>query len=641
VGSNVAEAAPSTHDLTVVSASVAPRVAPGGSLAVTVTAKNTGSTVWSASSVKLVYVGIGTWTGSTLTLAANTKKNAIGTFKGTLGASTQIGLYSLAWQAVDGGAAFGPAIVARTEITCSDGVFCNGDERYVNGQCVAGPPTCDDAQPCTIDLCDELTKRCDHTLSGSSCAVCAMKNCNPNCHGAVCGDDGCGGSCGLCEPGRACADGVCVVASTPGTCADPLPLAGTDPNAPLPAGLYVTAGDNTGGFDEVIPPCDPIPAPEKVFKLVVNQVMGIDAQAYGIDTVLSIHAGTCGGTLIGCNDDAAPPGDFGSHVFKLLQPGTYVIVVNGFDGHAVGPFTLAVRLVPGCVPQCDGKFCGDDGCGGTCGDCAVGEICNGAARCVPSPCTPQCGGRQCGSDGCGGSCGDCPAGKACDDPTGACKNVATCHHDLPVCTNCATTEYCGYDCVCHRSRELRPDLVVDEARLQNEIVFDTLDVSPSSCTIFEHCVGGTGLRRLLRFTVEAVNQGGVTLSVPPPKSRPDLFNFSPCHGHYHFNGFASYALLDAAGNPVVLGQKLAYCMEDTERVLSGPGIGCGKIYDCENQGIQAGWSDIYGNSLDCQWLDITSVPAGNYQLRVTINPNRLFEEASFDNNTATVPVTIP
>src|SRR5205823_2420258 len=151
--------------------------------------------------------------------------------------------------------------------------------------------------------------------------------------------------------------------------------------------------------------CDPIPAPEKIFKLVIAQTMGIDAQSYGIDTVLHIHSGTCAGTVVACNDDAAPPGNFGSHVFGLLQPGTYYVVVDGFDTHAVGPFTLAVHLVAGCVPQCDGKFCGDDTCGGTCGACPPGSACNAASRCVASPCVPQCGGRQCGSDGCGGSCG--------------------------------------------------------------------------------------------------------------------------------------------------------------------------------------------------------------------------------------------
>ena len=48
--------------------------------------------------------------------------------------------------------------------------------------------------------------------------------------------------------------------------------------------------------------------------------------------------------------------------------------------------------------QCDGKFCGDDGCGGQCATCAAGEICNTASRCVSDPCVPQCGGRTLARD---------------------------------------------------------------------------------------------------------------------------------------------------------------------------------------------------------------------------------------------------
>jgi hypothetical protein len=81
-------------------------------------------------------------------------------------------------------------------------------------------------------------------------------------------------------------------------------------------------------------------------------------------------------------------------------------------------------------------------------------------------------------------------------------------------------------------------------------------------------------------------------------------------------------------------------MEDTVQVHLGQGVGRDKAFDCTNQGIQRGWSDLYGNGLDCQWLDITDVPAGNYQLTATVNPNRSLEEVSFDNNTSTVPVTI-
>ena len=35
--------------------------------------------------------------------------------------------------------------------------------------------------------------------------------------------------------------------------------------------------------------------------------------------------------------------------------------------------------------------------------------------------------------------------------------------------------------------------------------------------------------------------------------------------------------------------------------------------------ISPGWSDLYGNGLDCQWIDITGVPEGDYIVRVSIN----------------------
>jgi len=64
------------------------------------------------------------------------------------------------------------------------------------------------------------------------------------------------------------------------------------------------------------------------------------------------------------------------------------------------------------VPNCDGKACGGDGCGGSCGTCAADEFCNAANQCIPG-CAAQCNGKQCGPDGCGGSCGTCPANHLC------------------------------------------------------------------------------------------------------------------------------------------------------------------------------------------------------------------------------------
>lgn len=50
--------------------------------------------------------------------------------------------------------------------------------------------------------------------------------------------------------------------------------------------------------------------------------------------------------------------------------------------------------VPACAPQCDGKQCGDDRCGGSCGDCATGLIC-AAGACVVGQGTCAAGANVC------------------------------------------------------------------------------------------------------------------------------------------------------------------------------------------------------------------------------------------------------
>jgi len=57
--------------------------------------------------------------------------------------------------------------------------------------------------------------------------------------------------------------------------------------------------------------------------------------------------------------------------------------------------------------------------------------------------------------------------------------------------------------------------------------------------------------------------------------------------------------------------------------------------------MSVGWSDVYGYDLDCQWLDITDIPPGNYKLVVSVNRYRVFAENSFENNFGTADVVIP
>ena len=59
---------------------------------------------------------------------------------------------------------------------------------------------------------------------------------------------------------------------------------------------------------------------------------------------------------------------------------------------------------PSCTPTCDGKQCGSDGCGVSCGVCAPGTSCSGEGQCLG---LPDIGGGDDGSttDGCGGGPG--------------------------------------------------------------------------------------------------------------------------------------------------------------------------------------------------------------------------------------------
>ena len=207
--------------------------------------------------------------------------------------------------------------------------------------------------------------------------------------------------------------------------------------------------------------------------------------------------------------------------------------------------------------------------------------------------------------------------------------------------------------VVHGLNQTLPDLAVDSPRLQHSVVFQIKNFSRNDCALQEGSVFSAGKRTLMRFDVSTANAGAVDLFLGDPALRPDLFTYSPCHRHYHFNGYASYELLDASGKTLVTGRKQAFCLEDFE--LYSPTAGPAK-YTCGYQGISVGWADTYGSYLDGQWLDITGIPPGSYQLRVIINPYNVVgkkypgynaaaaaatRESDYGNNTATVPVTIP
>ena len=182
-----------------------------------------------------------------------------------------------------------------------------------------------------------------------------------------------------------------------------------------------------------------------------------------------------------------------------------------------------------------------------------------------------------------------------------------------------------------------PDLIVNQFRLEGNVAVQTRSFAASDCAVVEGCTLA-GARRLLLFDVGLVNIGDGDLVIGDPAQRPDLFHLSPCHGHYHMDGVAAYELLATNGQTVLTVRKQGFCFRDNTPAF--PDVGEGK-FTCDNQGLTVGWEDVYDKSLDCQWLDITGIPAGDYILRVVCNPDAILHESNLQNNVAEVLITLP
>ncbi len=127
----------------------------------------------------------------------------------------------------------------------------------------------------------------------------------------------------------------------------------------------------------------------------------------------------------------------------------------------------------------------------------------------------------------------------------------------------------------------------------------------NACAIQEGCVGGSGWRRVLRFSATIHNVGGQQLHIGPVMAHDlanNVFVYDACHDHYHYEGFGEF-YLGTADNAA----KQAFCIESTSRFSNNEFSPLVHNYTCTFQGIEAGWVDEYGAGLDCQWLDVTDI----------------------------------
>jgi hypothetical protein len=173
-------------------------------------------------------------------------------------------------------------------------------------------------------------------------------------------------------------------------------------------------------------------------------------------------------------------------------------------------------------------------------------------------------------------------------------------------------------------------------------------------------------REWIRFTSAIANFGGGPLDVywgPPAASgtQPAYqrvydtngghndylvgnFEYHPTHNHTHMADVAQYSLRTrtpggGVGQVVASGEKTSFCLEDS-RLINGalPGAPASGVYDCSNQGISVGWADVYGHYLDGQFIDVSSLPSGDYWLETIVDPDNRLRESSDANNTVRVAV---
>jgi len=288
---------------------------------------------------------------------------------------------------------------------CGPGTVFNGTDCVVDAEVVGGEDTSDE-DSATSDVSTTEPPLEDVPTIGPELPDDVA--CVPSCEGKVCGDDGCGGTCGpnggACTSGECNALGRCVPAGW--TCAD------------FAYGEGASCDCGCGVHD---PDCDLDPAPP-TFGCVGTQACDDgDCVACEPQCGAGVECGPdgCGGSCGRCWDPEKPMCVEGTCTDKCEPqcPG-YECGPDGCGGVcgvcAAGEFCVVsdcVTLPP--ALSCVGN-CGDSAPGG----CSCTSSCSGSACCgdksAACACDRQCDGKSCGPDGCGGTCGSCDGGELCE-----------------------------------------------------------------------------------------------------------------------------------------------------------------------------------------------------------------------------------
>ena len=241
---------------------------------------------------------------------------------------------------------------------------CAAGETCASGVCTPGACVPDCAgRDCGEDGCGGSCGACDPAATCSADGLCETPRCVPACAGRECGDDGCGGSCGACDAPDTCLQGECSCAPACGS-----RICGSDgcggSCGACPDGLYCAGGACIEECGEGLLPCGKACCTEEETCTdweccrPQNAVACFQGNVHWIDSCGNVEWPAKEPCPLGCTDGACVS----------------------------------------CHPDCLGKDCGDDGCGGSCGTCPTGKDCTDQGLCADAQCActtgPCCDGCQ-------------------------------------------------------------------------------------------------------------------------------------------------------------------------------------------------------------------------------------------------------
>jgi lysyl oxidase len=169
--------------------------------------------------------------------------------------------------------------------------------------------------------------------------------------------------------------------------------------------------------------------------------------------------------------------------------------------------------------------------------------------------------------------------------------------------------------------------------------YNNLNYEPA-CILEKECVRAPGARRLLRFESSVVNLGEADLVLGASGVTPQV-RVAACNGQPYVQNYLRYELVDDHG-AVAASNEGRMLPPACVMSFGGPTTTPPPRFNCGLLGVPVGVVETYDSgSTDCQWVDITGVPAGQYVLRVTVNPDRVWPESNYENNSLELPIALP